>query len=235
VVCVGVFLWVTVSHFSALLFCVFCVDGYPVCLFCASFACYLPLFIVFRAAALAWAGLVRSTCLSSISSAVSGSSSMVGRGVGGVVLDVFPTYAVSVLCCPSGVALFTCSWFRNRAHVVAPSMSSKFFNRFLNPSTERNRECTDGVRSLVSPFMLALCFAPIAAWSYFSSAFIWAASFFTSAVGALVGWVSQEFSCSTISSTPHRRSTTISTLLWVSSSLVIMSDVSTTYFDLVVL
>jgi hypothetical protein len=233
--CVGIFLWFTVCHCSSIAVCVLCVDGYPVFFGGAAFVVSLPFFSVFRAAALACAGFVRSTYLSKISSSVSGSSSMVGIGVGGVVLEAVPTCAVGVCCCPYDVALFTCNWLRKRAHVVAPSMSSRFFSLFLKPSTDRNREWTDGVRSFVSPWILALCLAPIAAWSYFSSAVIWAVSFFISAVGASAGWVSHESNCSTISSTPHRRSTTMSTLLWISSSLVIISDVSTTYFDLVVL
>jgi hypothetical protein len=53
VVCVGIFLGFTVAHSSSLAVCVFCVDGYPVYFGGAAFVAYLPLFIVFRAAALA--------------------------------------------------------------------------------------------------------------------------------------------------------------------------------------
>ena len=60
----------------------------------AAFVIYLPLFMVFRAAALAYIGFVRSTCLFKISSSVSGSSSMVGSWDVGAVLDAFPTFAV---------------------------------------------------------------------------------------------------------------------------------------------
>jgi hypothetical protein len=55
--------------------------------------------------------------------------------------------------------------------------------------------------------MLALCFAPIAAWSYFSRAEIWPANFFISAgvaVGAvapLLCCVEVSLSCSTVFST----------------------------------
>jgi hypothetical protein len=78
VVLAGVFLWVAVSHCSSVAAYVFFVDGYSVYLGGAAFVVYLPFFSAFRAAALAWAGLVRSTYLSKISSSVSGSSSMVG-------------------------------------------------------------------------------------------------------------------------------------------------------------
>jgi hypothetical protein len=87
-----------------------------------------------------------------------------------------------------------------RAHGVAPSISSKFLRRFLKPSIDKNKEWTDGVLSLVSPFALALCFAPIAACSCFSTAEIWPLSFRNSAmyveggVAPLVGCVDVSFS-----------------------------------------
>jgi hypothetical protein len=70
VVLAGVFLWVAVSHCSSVAAYVFFVDGYSVYLGGAAFVVYLPFFSAFRAAALAWAGLVRSTYLSKISSSV---------------------------------------------------------------------------------------------------------------------------------------------------------------------
>ena len=60
---------------------------------------------------------------------------------------------------------------------------------------------------MFSPFALTLCFAPIAAWSCFSTADIWPVNFLISAMeddGAvcpLTGWVEGSLSCSTILST----------------------------------
>ena len=136
---------------------------------------------------------------------------MVGSWVVGAVFNAFPTCAVSVYCCPCYLALFTCSWLRKRTHIVAPSISSRFFSLFLKPSTERNREWTDGVRSFVSPDRLALCFAPIAAWSYFSTAYIYPVSFFIADVASigsrvvLVGYVEESLSYSTMLSTSSNR------------------------------
>ena len=90
---------------------------------------------------------------------------------------------------------------------MAPSISSTCFSRFLNPSMDRKSECTEGVLSFVSPLALALCFAPIAACSYFSTPSILPVSFMISDVASygarvlLVGWVEASFSWSTMLST----------------------------------
>ena len=163
-----------------------------------------PCLWFFRAAALAYAGFVRSTCLFRISSSVSGSSSMVGSWGVGAIFDAFPTFAVGYLNCPVPYTLFTYIYCRKRAHIVAPSMSSRFFNLFLNPSVDRNRECTVGVLSAVA---LDLCFAPMAAWSYFSTAWISPVSFFIAdmasagARASFTGCVDGSLSYSTMLST----------------------------------
>jgi hypothetical protein len=130
-------------------------------------------------------GLVSSTCLSRISSAVSismsSSSSMVGNGCLYIFRFSSTTRVVVVVFCPVDVALSTYICARKRAHLVAPSISSRFFSRFLNPSTDRNNEWTDGVLSFWSPVRLDLCFAPIAAWSCFSNAYRLSCIFLSSA------------------------------------------------------
>jgi hypothetical protein len=160
---------------------------------------------------------------------------MVANGRVDVVLLVFVPCVVFGLGSGDSCTYSNCSCFKRRALGVAPSISSRFFSLLRKPSTDRNKECTVGVLSLKSPCALALCFAPIAACSCFSTATICFFSSYISFVGAFVGWVSQEFNYSTISSTPHRRSTTTSTLLWISSIVFVISGVSTTYFDLVAL
>jgi hypothetical protein len=89
----------------------------------------------------------------------------------------------------------TCNYCRKRAHLVTPSISSRLLRRFRKPSIDRNKECTDGVLSLRSPWMLLLCLAPIAAWSCFSTARMRSFNFLISVVEAFgavsffVGWV----------------------------------------------
>ena len=112
---------------------------------------------------------------------------------------------------PLCVTLSTFSCLRNFAHWVAPSNSSRLRRRFRKPSTDRNRECTVGVLSLCSPLRLVLCFAPIAAWSCFSTAWIYSCSYLISLVAAtgvvdpLAGWVDVSFSWSTIHSSSSMR------------------------------
>ena len=72
---------------------------------------------------------------------------------------------------------------------------------------DRKSECTEGVLSLVSPLALALCFAPIAACSYFSTPSILPVSFLICDVASYgtrvspVGCVEASLSCSTMLST----------------------------------
>jgi hypothetical protein len=109
------------------------------------------------------------------------------------------------------VTLSTYSCLRSFAHGVTPSNSSRLRRRFLKPSTDRNRECTVGVLSFSSPVRLVLCFAPIAAWSCFSTAWIYSWIFLNSLVAAtgavdpLACWVDVSFSWSTILSSSSMR------------------------------
>jgi hypothetical protein len=102
------------------------------------------------------------------------------------------TVGVMAPCCYIPV---TCNYCRKRAHLVTPSISSRLLRRFRKPSIDRNKECTDGVLSLRSPWMLLLCLAPIAAWSCFSTARMRSFNFLISVVEAFgavsffVGWV----------------------------------------------
>jgi hypothetical protein len=104
------------------------------------------------------------------------------------------TCTVGVMA-PRCCTVVTCNYFRKCAHLVTPSISSRLLKRFRKPSMDRNKECTDGVLSLRSPWMLLLCLAPIAAWSCFSTARMRSFNFFISVVEAfgagsfLVGWV----------------------------------------------
>ncbi len=98
--------------------------------------------------------------------------------------------------------------------MVAPSISSRFRSLFLNASRDRNCWYTDGVLSLSdgSPVLLSLCFAPIAAWSCFSTDCNFSVSFFISGYGAIVysflvyGCVDVSFNWSTMPSTSYNRS-----------------------------
>ena len=89
--------------------------------------------------------------------------------------------------------------------------------------------------SSFSPVRLAFCFAPSAACSCFSTSVTFFFNSYTSFVGASVGWVSFVLSYNTMSSTSHKRSTYLSILSWISSSLFNTSGVATIYFALVVL
>jgi hypothetical protein len=176
VVVAGYFLWVTCAQLVSFEFAP--VFGYGYIVYCDVVAIYgyLAFSMAFLAAALDFSGFVKSIYLVNISFSVSisssFSSSMVARGGVSVAFRVFLSIcAVGVLCYPEPT-LSTCSCLMKRAHGVAPSISSRFLRRFLKPSIERNKEWTDGVLSLFSPFALALCFAPIAAWSCFSTAVI---------------------------------------------------------------
>jgi hypothetical protein len=113
------------------------------------------------------------------------------------------------------VAVF-CTWkcYITRAHLDVPSMSSKFFSLFLFLSTELLSSCNVGRRhnSSFSPFMLALCLAPNAAWSYFSMAAIYSSSPSTTfedilnPVAYAAGCVEVSFSYATMLSTSCTRS-----------------------------
>ena len=123
-------------------------------------------------------------------------------------------------CCEVGATVssgdlipVTCNCFKNLAHLVAPSISSRLLKRFRKFSRDRNCEWIDGVRSfsVYSPFMLDLCLAPIAAWSYFSTPFIISCSVFSSFVWAGVvaalpaSYVEVSFNWSTILSSSSTR------------------------------
>ena len=119
------------------------------------------------------------------------------------------TVDVTPCCTPS-----TCSCFNRRVHFVAPSISSRFRSLFLNASRDRNYWYTEGVLSFSdgSPVLLSLCLAPTAAWSCFSTDYIFSVSFFRSGL-LLAGWlfccygcVDVSFNCSTIPSTSCKRS-----------------------------
>ena len=171
--------------------------------------------MAFIAAALACAGLVRSTCLFRISSSVSTSSS---SAISCTYDGVWVGFCYS--CCVVGASVVsgelipvTCNCFKNLAHLVAPSISSKLRNLFLKFSRDRNCEWIDGVRSfsIHSPFMLDLWLAPIAAWSYFSTplinsfsafiSFVWAGG----VVAAAASYVEVSFNWFTMLSTSSRR------------------------------
>jgi hypothetical protein len=171
--------------------------------------------MAFIAAALACVGLVRSICLFRISSSVSTSSLST---ISGAYDSVWFGFCVSSCVVGASVVFgelipVTCNCFKNLAHFVAPSISSKLRNLFLKFSRDRNCEWIDGVRSFSvhSPFMLDLCFAPIAAWSYFSTPFIISCSVFSSFVWAGVvaalpaSYVEVSFNWSTILSSSSKR------------------------------
>jgi hypothetical protein len=169
--CAGGFLWVTVSHLSSLFAFSACLELCSMVFSAAGWApsCFCLMICFTRS--LAYAGCVNATCLPSMSSSVSISSSMVASGGLDTKRVVFRTCTVGAMS-PFYCTLSTYSCLRKWAHFVTPSISSRLLNRFLKPSTDKNKECTDGVLSVYSPVRLVLCFAPIAACSYFSIAWI---------------------------------------------------------------
>lgn len=93
---------------------------------------------------------------------------------------------------------------KNLAHFVAPSISSIWRRRWRYLSTDRYRECTVGVLSVLPP-LLVLCDAPVAACSCFSTSAILFASSCSYAGCPPVICVRGSFSCSTIVSTSSSR------------------------------
>jgi hypothetical protein len=76
---------------------------------------------------------------------------------------------------------FAYSCCRSYVHLDWPSMSSKNFNRLRVLSTEVFNYCTVGTRcGYFPPAASSLIFAPIAAWSCFSTAVIFSCSLSTS-------------------------------------------------------
>jgi hypothetical protein len=154
------------------------------------------------AAVFAFSGYVSATCLANISSSdsiVSWSSSCWSSDA---IWFLFTVCAVGIAGATPWFTPSTCIYFSRRAHFVAPSISSRFRSRFLNASRDRNCWYTEGVLSLSdgSPVLLSLCFAPIAAWSCFSTALIFSCRSLISLVAApgavdpLAGWVDVSFS-----------------------------------------
>jgi hypothetical protein len=170
--------------------------GLAVCCFMVSMSFYLCC-STFMAADFALSGNVVSTCLARISASVSIMSSVSSCCLSDHSQSAFSTCTVGAARAGGGFVPSTCICWSRRAHLVAPSTSSRFRSLFLNASRDRNYWYTDGVRSFSdgSPVILFLCFAPIAAWSYFSTDYTFSVSFFSSPAGAMVwacpfvGWV----------------------------------------------
>ncbi len=138
-------------------------------------------FLFFRtcfAAVFAFSGCVKATCLSRISSSGSTMSWSSFCYSSGVICCVCTTCAVGTITVTPCFTPSTCSCFNRRVHFVAPSISSRLRSLFLNASRDRNYWYTEGVLSFSdgSPVLLFLCFAPIAAWSYFSTVLILSSS-----------------------------------------------------------
>jgi hypothetical protein len=83
------------------------------------------------------------------------------------------------------------SCFKNCVHLDWPSMSSKNFNLFLVLSTDVFNYCTVGTRcGCFPPAASSFIFAPIAAWSCFSTAviFSWISAISTCLQVSIVIW-----------------------------------------------